>query len=292
MTDSIAENLPHNSPLNHVELNLDSEIQFRCHKDIACFNQCCKHIDITLTPYDILRLKTRLKLTSNEFLAAYTAPFEMDGHGMPGVKIKTADDNWACPFLTEKGCGVYEDRPTVCRYYAVGLMSMRRETASTDESTYFLVEEDHCLGHQEDRKITVADFLKEQGVEKYDEMNREWQQLILKKRSAGPTIGKPSKRSFQLFFLGCYNLDNFREFVKSNGFVEVYELSTTELEQLQTDDDALLSFAFKFLKQVLFGENTIAVKQDAIQKRAQRRREQIQADPDDPNKDYNGPEMI
>jgi uncharacterized protein len=31
---------------------------------IACFNKCCESIEITLTPYDIIRLKGRLKLTS------------------------------------------------------------------------------------------------------------------------------------------------------------------------------------------------------------------------------------
>jgi len=292
MSDSPLENLPHDSPLQTVKLSLDDTIQFRCHKDIACFNECCKRIDITLTPYDILRLKKRFGLTSNEFLAQYTLPYEMDGDGMPGVKIKTADDNPACPFLTEDGCSVYEDRPTVCRYYALGLMSMRQENSPIDEDTYFLIKEDHCLGHNEPRTITVRDYRKEQVVDQYDEMNREWRQIILKKRSAGPTIGKPTPRSYQFFFLGSYNLDGVRDFVLSDGFSEVYDLDAATVEQVKTDDVALLKFSFKLLKQVLFGENTIPVKVDAMQKRVQRRREQIKAEPDNPNKDYAGPEMV
>jgi len=292
MSDSPLENLPHDSPLQTVKLSLDDTIQFRCHKDIACFNECCKRIDITLTPYDILRLKTRLGLTSNEFLAQYTLPYEMDGHGMPGVKIKTADDNPACPFLREEGCSVYEDRPTVCRYYALGLMSMRKQDSPTDEDTYFLIKEDHCLGHNEPRTITVRDYRKEQLVDQYDDMNREWRQIILKKRSAGPTIGKPTPRSFQFFFLGSYNLDGVRDFILGDGFSEVYELDVATVEQLKTDDVALLKFSFRLLKQVLFGEKTIPVKADAMQKRVQRRREQIKTEPDDPNRDYLGPEMV
>ncbi len=292
MTDSPLENIPHNSPLQPVKLFLDDTIQFRCHKDIACFNKCCQSIDISLTPYDILRLKKRLGLTSNEFLAQYTVPYEMDASGMPGVKIRTADDNLACPFVTEEGCRVYEDRPTVCRYYALGLMSMRQENSSTDEEAYFLIKEDHCLGHNEPRTITIRDYRKEQEVAHYDEMNREWRQIILKKRSAGPTIGKPSPRSFQFFFMGSYNLDSFRDFIKSQGFSELYDLKSDESERLKTDEVALLQFGFKLLKQVLFGENTIPVKSDAMEKRAQQRREQTKAEPDNPNKDYDGPNMI
>lgn len=292
MSDSPLENLPYNSPLQPVKLSLEDNIQFRCHKDIACFNECCKRIDILLTPYDILRLKKRLNLTSNEFLKQYTVPYEMDAHGMPGVKIRTADDNPACPFLQEDGCSVYEDRPTVCRYYALGLMSMRKQDSPTDETAYFLIKEDHCLGHNEPRTITVSDYRQEQGVDHYDEINQEWRQIILKKRSAGPTIGKPSSRSFQFFFLLSYNLDSFRDFVQSEGFSEVYDLDTATFEQLKTDDVALLQFGFRLLKQVLFGEMTIPLKENAMQTRAQRRREQIKEDPENPNSNYEGPEMI
>ncbi|RKZ92400.1 MAG: YkgJ family cysteine cluster protein [Candidatus Parabeggiatoa sp. nov. 1] len=292
MSDSPLENLPHNSPIQPVKFSLDDTIQFRCHKDIACFNECCKRIDILLTPYDILRLKKRLALTANEFLAQYTVPYEMDSHGMPGIKIRTADDNPACPFLSEEGCSVYEDRPTVCRYYALGLMSMRKQDSSTDENTYFLIKEEHCLGHNEPRTITVRDYRKEQGVEFYDEMDQEWRQIVLKKRSGGPTVGQPSPRSFQFFFMVSYNLDNLIVFVQSEGFSDVYDLTADEFEQLKTDDVALLKFGFRLLKQVLFGEMSIPLKADAMQKRVQRRREQIQVDPDNPNSSYDGPEII
>ncbi|MDM8569145.1 YkgJ family cysteine cluster protein [Thiotrichales bacterium HSG1] len=292
MIDSPFENLPHNSPLQPVRLELDDKIQFRCHKDIACFNECCKKIDISLTPYDILCLQKHLNLTSNEFLSQYTIPFEMDKDGLPGVKIKTTVENPACPFLQQDGCSVYEARPTVCRYYALGLMSMRKEKSSTDENAYFLVKEEHCLGHDEERKISVLNYREEQGVDQYDDINREWRQLILKKRSAGPTIGKPSERSLKFFFLCSYNFDSFRVFTQSENFSEVYDLTTAEIEQLNTDDIALLKFGSKLLKQVLFGEMTIAIKDDAVQKRVQRRREQIQANPDDPNANYDGPEVV
>jgi hypothetical protein len=47
----------------------------------------------------------------------------------------------------------------------------------------------------------------------YDDLARGWRQLVLKKKSSGPTIGKPSLRSRQLFFMACYDIDRFREFV-------------------------------------------------------------------------------
>jgi len=37
-------------------------------------------------------------------------------------------------------------------------------------------------------------------------------------KSAGPAIGNMSKTSLKFFFMACYDMDRFREFVKSEGF--------------------------------------------------------------------------
>ena len=268
-------NLPDNaapavSPILPVQLGLDDKFQFRCRKGIACFNKCCENIDILLTPYDIVRLKHRLGITSREFIDAYTTDFAMDGQGTPGLKLATKPGSAACIHLTPEGCGVYEDRPAACRYYALGLASMRRKDSPTDEDSYFVVREEHCLGHQEPVVQTVRDYRRDQGVDAYDEINREWRQIILKKRSSGPTVGKPSERSFELFFLASYDSDGFRDFVASAGFGEVFDLDSSFRQELLQDDVKLLKFGFRLLKQVLFGEKTIALKPGAVQKRIAR----------------------
>ena len=260
------------SPVTPVRLELDDTFEFSCHKGIACFNKCCQSIDITLTPYDVLRLKNHLGLKSFEFLHQYTVPFEMDGHGMPGLKLKTRDETTAFQFVTDEGFSVYGDRPTACRYYALGMMSMRAKDSPNDEDHYFVVREDHCLGHLEPRQQTIRTYRTEQGVDMYDEMNRDWRQIILKKRSCGPTIGKPSDRSFQLFFMCSYDLDSFREFLNSPSFGTVYDVSQNLMDALMADEVELMKFGFRFLKQALFGENTIPVRPDALEKRAERRR--------------------
>jgi Fe-S-cluster containining protein len=260
-------------PVVPTMLDGDATIRFRCHKGIACFNACCSNIDIALTPYDILRLKRRLDMGSGEFLVQYTLPYEMEKDGIAGVKLKPVENGTACQFMTPEGCSVYEDRPTACRYYPVALISMRKQDEYTDTSSYALVSEEHCLGHNEDRPITIADYRKEQGLDEYDEMGRGWRQLVLKKKSSGPTIGKPSKRSLLLFFTACYDLDRFREFVTSESFNEVYDLPAEVMEKITHDETELMLFGFRFLKQVMFGEETIAMKADALEKRLARKRE-------------------
>jgi hypothetical protein len=258
---------PFKSPVQPVQLSLDSPFQFYCHKGIACFNECCRNIDITLTPYDLVRLKRRLGLTSSELVARYTVPFEMDHHGMPGLKMLTKPGGNECVFLTPEGCGVYEDRPAACRYYALGNMAVRKKGAAQVEEVYFVVKESHCLGHQEPLTQTVGEYRKEQGVDVYDEINREWRDIILKKRSSGPTVGRPSDRSLQLFDMCSYDVDSFREFIQTPGFQAVFDLTPEVMARLTSDEEALLSFAFRFLKQVLFGEVTIPVKEGAREQR-------------------------
>jgi len=263
------------SPVVPVRLGLDDTIQFRCRPGIACFNKCCQNINIMLTPYDILRLKNRLGVTSAEFLEKYATVFEMDAHGLPGIRMKTKEGTAECQFLTPEGCGVYEDRPAACRYYALGATTMRAKDSAMPEEFYFVVKEEHCLGHDEPRTLTVREYRQEQGVDQYDEMTREWRDIILKKRSSGPTVGNPSQKSMDLFYLASYDLDNFRVFIASPFFHDVYDIEPAYFEKLLSDEVELMRFSTRYLKQVLFGENTIPEKPDAIEKRKKRREEII-----------------
>ena len=242
-------------------------IEFSCHKGISCWNACCSNIDISLTPYDVLRMKKRLGLSSGEFLKNYTVPYEMDKDSIAGVKFRPVEDGTACRFMKPEGCGIYEDRPTACRYYPVALLSMRRQDENVDRDSYAMVKEDHCKGHEVNRRITIADYRKEQGLEEYDELARGWRQLVLKKKSSGATIGKPTLRSRQLFFMACYDIDRFREFVSAESFGKLFALKKEEKDLLLADDIALLQFAFRFLHQVLFGEESIALNAEAAQER-------------------------
>lgn len=261
------------SPVMPETFDATREIQFECKKGISCWNACCSNIDISLTPYDILRLKGRLEISSTEFLQQYTVPYELEMDGIAGVKLRPVDEGTACRFMRPEGCDVYEDRPTACRYYPVALLSMRKQDEFVDRDSYALVKEDHCRGHLEPRRITIADYRKDQGVDIYDELARGWRQLILKKKSSGPTIGKPTLRSRQLFFIACYDIDQFRAFVSSEAFNKLFVLSDAEKATTLIDDGELLQFAFRFLRQVLFGEATITLEEKAAADRREKARQ-------------------
>lgn len=268
--------IPFTSPVVPKLINNEDTINFRCYQGISCYNDCCRQADITLTPYDILRLKRHLGISTTEVLAKHTVPFEMDTSGMPGIKLRTQDEQPICLFMTDEGCGVYEDRPSACRYYPMGLMTMHHAGTQDEEHGYCMVSESHCKGHQEDHKITVGQYRKEQGIEEYDEMNRQWYQIILKKRSAGPAIGKPTSTSFQLFFMASYDIDRFRRFVGSPSFKDTYPLGEERFTELAQDDIALLKFGYQLMKQVLFGEMTLPMKEGVLEERIEKRKDHIE----------------
>ncbi|MCP4407499.1 MAG: hypothetical protein GY807_07015 [Gammaproteobacteria bacterium] len=151
-------------------------------------------------------------------------------------------------------------------------MGVRKKESARIKEVYFAVKEDHCLGHNEPVKQTVGQYRTEQGVDVYDEMNRQWRDIVIKKRSSGPTVGKPSERSLQLFDMCSYDMDSFRAFVRSKGFTEICDLDEGLLNELAVDEDKLLQFSFRFMKQVLFGERTIPLKEKAREQRIDQRK--------------------
>lgn len=237
-----------------VRLSLDSKMKFKCHKKVACFTKCCRDIRITLTPYDIVRLKNRLGLSSEEFLAVYTEPQLLEKTDLPMIVLKMLDDEEkSCPFVKDDGCIIYEDRPTTCRYYPLGVASLSHKEGVDEEGFYFMIHEPHCLGFEEDQTMTVREWRGDQGIDTYDEINAGWTDIIVRKRSFPANI-KLTDKSKQLFFLVSYNVDKFRSFIFESTFLDLYKVGEKTQQAIKEDEIELLKFGFKWLKGVLWKE--------------------------------------
>jgi uncharacterized protein len=236
------------------QLSLRSIFKFECHKGVKCFTDCCRGIDIMLTPYDILTMRKKLEMTSEEFLAVFTNPQLLEKADLPIVTLKLLDDERkSCPFVQDnEGCVIYEERPTTCRYYplGVGALSYSGEKGEKDEF-FFTVKESHCLGFNEDKQWTVADWRQDQGIDLRDEVNDGWMELIVRKKSLPPSM-KLTEESKRMFFLVCYNIDKFRDFVFNSSFLNRYEILDETIEDIRREDVALLQFGFDWLKASFF----------------------------------------
>ncbi len=263
--------LPSTKYVEPVERTLDSKFKFRCHKDISCFNKCCRHTDMLLTPYDVLRMRKRLGLSSEEFLKKYTYTHIDEASSHPFAVLKMSEDEHAqCPFLTSEGCSIYEDRPANCRYYPVGkgLMMKAAEAGPVPEEFFFFIREPNCCGYEEDSEWTIDSWRHEQGVDVYDEMNREWAQIQLRRDNPGrPKLDKSQQ---PLIYMASYDLDRFRRFIFESGFLNMFEVDPEEVESIRTDDIALMKFGFKYLKYILMLEETLKIKEEHLKPAGQK----------------------
>lgn len=239
------------SRIEPVKLEPGSRFTFACHKGLPCFTRCCYGIDIILTPYDILRMKQRLGLSADDFLVAYTTLEILEKTQLPVPRLRMQEDG-GCPFVTPKGCSIYEDRPATCRYYPLGMAVLKKQDLPEKENFYFMIREAHCLGWGESKRWTVAEWRADQGVDLYDEVNRGWMDFVIRKRSLGPQA-QLSEKALRLFFMVSTNVERFRRFVFESRFLSLYEVPPSRVEQLRTDDVALLRFGMEWLESVFFG---------------------------------------
>ncbi|NIQ89284.1 MAG: YkgJ family cysteine cluster protein, partial [Deltaproteobacteria bacterium] len=63
----------------------------------------------------------------------------------------------------------------------------------------------------------------------------------------------------------CYDLDKFREFVFESTLLARFEVDEDFVEEMRYDDEALLRFAFLWLRFSLFGEQTVKVKAEVAE---------------------------
>jgi Fe-S-cluster containining protein len=237
----------------------NGRFRFACHKGIPCFTRCCAKLDLILTPYDILRLKKRLNLSSQAFLGRYATSYTDEHYGAPVVKLKMNEsEKRRCPFVSTDGCTVYEDRPGACRMYPVGRAASKIPGWHKAGEYYFLIKEQHCLGFNEDKHWSVEEWLEDQDLDEYNTMN----DLFLEV-TAGiqpKTLKALNEKQLGMFYMACYNLDEFRRFIFTTTFLDRFDIEENVISRLKTDDIELMKFGCHWLRFALFGEKTIATK--------------------------------
>jgi uncharacterized protein len=237
-------------------ISLNQTFQFSCGSHIPCFNECCRDLNQFLTPYDILRLKTGMGISSKEFLKCYTTQHTGPETGLPIIRLREKlDDAFKCPFVTEEGCSVYPDRPSSCRAYPIARAVVRhRQTGQLNEH-FMLIKEPHCKGFQSGNHQSVKEWIENQGLLLYNEMNDLMMDLISLKNITMP--GPLDLKSRHLFHMACYDLDSFREKVFTKGIIEPAEYDQNLLLTAKEDDTALLKTSLIWIKKMIFGQSSL-----------------------------------
>jgi Fe-S-cluster containining protein len=166
------------------------------------------------------------------------------------------EENKRCPFVSPQGCVVYNDRPWPCRMYPLDM---------NDDGTFSLITDvSRCLGLKEDEFWKISDWLEDQGIAPYDEMNEYFSSLLIQLQAQELDIDNPKIQ--QMTFMALYNLDKFRDFVFKSSFLDRLEVEPERIEKINENEDDLLIFAFDWIKFGLFGKKVFWVKEKPSQR--------------------------
>ncbi len=224
------------------------DFTFSCHTGLDCFTDCCRMLELALTPYDVLRLRRATSLTSQEILDRYVICEHESEEPFPRFYLAMVDDGRAgCVFVSKTGCRIYPHRPSACRAYPLGRAAIRTERDNITEH-FVILKEKHCLGFHETKDQTPSQYCEEQGLDTYNTFNDAVAQIL--QHDAIRQGFMPSKKQVGLFTMALYNLDTFRTKLVNNEIKTAP--SPTGYTIATMGDEELLYFAISWLKEKLF----------------------------------------
>ena len=227
---------------------------FSCHADLACFNRCCRNLNLFLYPYDVMRLKNALGVRSDDFLDRHVDIVMREGNHFPDVLLTMADSaERTCPFLTDAGCNVYVDRPDACRTFPVE--QGRYVDAKTGKATvvHFFRPPDFCLGQHETQALTAAQWTEDQEAHRHQLMTCRWADIKSRFQADPWGASGPRGQQAKMAFMAVYNIDRFREFLFGSSFFTRYAVKPDLKRKLSRDDEALLAFGFDWVELFVWG---------------------------------------
>ena len=238
-------------PPDQRKYTLQDTFTFSCHRELSCFNACCRNKHLPLSPYDVLRLKRSLRLDSDTFLVEHAVYALEPRSGFPVISLKMREDaKKTCPFVCEEGCRVYKDRPTACRLFPLGRASKSGGKGERRDQFFFLQDIPGCLGKGETKTWSVEQWLKNQGVLPYMAINDKMLDLLFHPKRE---VGKPlDDRQLQKLIVACYNLDEFRTFLAETKLLDASRVDPETRSRIEKEETALLMFGMAYLATTLF----------------------------------------
>ncbi len=233
-------------PDNVTRIDPGDPFSFLCHKNVPCFTDCCRQLDLALTPYDVLRLRKATGLNSTELLDRYIIIEQDEQDLFPHFYLSMVDDGKAsCVFVSEEGCEVYPHRPAACRTYPMGRATVLED--GQKQEFFVLLKELHCRGFEEKTIQTIESYSRSQELKPYNKFNDRIAQIQQHEKIRSGL--KIDREMATLYTSALYDLDRFRSML-INGQIKVAD---GVIESIRTDDEALLDFAIEWIKEQLFG---------------------------------------
>jgi hypothetical protein len=207
-----------------------------------------------LYPYDVVRLKQSLNISSDKFLDEYVDVVLRAANYFPEVLLRmSSTSDKICPFLTPSGCSVYPDRPDTCRNFPVEQGTLYDAQNNEDTPVYFFRPPDFCRGPDEDQEWTIADWTRGQDTAVYHKMTMGWVEIKRLFQEDPWGFEGPQGSKAKMAFMAAYNVDHFRDFLFQSSFLKRYKVKSTLLKKLKTDDMQLLKFGFEWIKFFVWG---------------------------------------
>ncbi|MDJ0783663.1 MAG: YkgJ family cysteine cluster protein [Desulfosarcinaceae bacterium] len=243
-------------------INAGEQFRFRCHADLACFNRCCRNLNLFLYPYDLLLLKNQLQMTADAFIDAHVDVVLRPDNAFPDVLLRMRDDaERTCPFLTPQGCAVYPARPDTCRTFPIEKGLLYKAHSRSPETISLFRPPDFCLGQHEQMSWDLDAWSDDQAAGVHNQMTAEWaaiKRLFLKDPWGAEGPRGPKAR---MAFMAAYNMDRFRSFVFESSFLKRYRVKPALVRKLRRNERALLSFGFEWIKLFVWGMPSRQIRQ-------------------------------
>jgi hypothetical protein len=142
---------------------VDEDFSFRfCCDPRKCSLACCHGHAIALSPYEVLRIRGYLRLSSEELEERYLLT-HYDPSGLPLLMLSRDP----CPFLKRRRCSIYPARPLACRLFPLGRL------CDGEVKTIFM-DDACCPGIGKGERLALGEYIAEQGAEEYLQAWERW----------------------------------------------------------------------------------------------------------------------
>lgn len=163
------------------------------HFECTRSGECCRHMEIFLNPYDILRMAKALDTTTIQVIQDQLLFLENRQQGILKPVLKAAREG-VCEFNSNRLCRIHRDRPLPCRLFPI---------ARIDED-FHLQQVSYCKGLASQREQDVDTYIQEEEAQEHLDAAKPYHRVM---RTYVTMDGLLDQETKDLFHTVLYDFD-------------------------------------------------------------------------------------
>lgn len=211
------------------KIKINEQFSFHC---TQC-GECCRQMDIILSPRDMFQIAKELQMTPHGILIKYAESYIGNASRIPIVRLRSVGLLKECSLLKDNKCIVHRAKPDVCALYPLGRIAEKGA-----KCIEYIINTSYCADRS--KTYTVREWLRMFGIDQQDQFFIDWRMTVLDLMQILSKIERCLDGASMQLLWSCINMLLYLDYDMEKSFYPQYQTNVSKMIEILDELNSMI----------------------------------------------------